>query len=72
MLAFAPRLHGPLALMVPGGCAFWFAVAVLGFFTANENHIHVGIEKVVHHRGTEDTEERGNACGYALLVHQTR
>lgn len=31
VLAFAPRLHGPLALMVPSGCAFWFAAAVLGF-----------------------------------------
>ncbi len=32
VLAFAPRLHGPLPLMVPSGCAFWFAAVVLGFF----------------------------------------
>lgn len=32
VLAFAPRLHGPLAVMVPSGCAFWLAAAVLGFF----------------------------------------
>ncbi len=32
VLAFATRLHGPMALMVPSGCAFWLAVAVLGFF----------------------------------------
>ena len=31
VLAFSPRLHGPLALMVPSGLAFWFAAVVLGF-----------------------------------------
>ncbi len=32
VLVFTPRPHGPLALLVPSGCAFWLAVAVLGFF----------------------------------------
>ena len=32
VLAFTPRLHGPLALMLPSGCAFWVAAVVLGFF----------------------------------------
>ena len=34
VLALTPDWHGPLAVMVPSGCAFWFALVVLGFLVS--------------------------------------